>query len=358
MARGAAAPEGAPREPGLAAELPTLSHGAAAPTVVRRRWPGRSGLAWLLTAALVVAAGLAVALVAPWEEAGSRGPAGSAARRAPAATPTPRPTARPGPRAGLVIERVGGKPNGIALAGGDVWVSSYDRPSLTRLDAARGRARGPPPGGPWCAGSGERCALAVGGGVLDRAVLRLNPRSGRVGARIGLPVAPVALAVGEDDLWVAGADAVLHYACAGACSGASGSSRASRRSCSVAARCTSRAAGAAPPALRPGHRRERRRGADFRTPAFALAYGAGYVWASLRDDDTVIRVDPRSGKTVTTATPRQPEQLVVADGHVYVACSADHAVVAFDRTPCAAGAGLCRSGSTRTRSPRATGTSG
>ena len=144
VARGAAAPEGAPREPGLAGELPTLSHGAAAPTVVRRRWPGRSGLAWLLTAALVVAAGLAVALVAPWEDGAQTG---SAARPGPAATPTPRPTARaPGPRSGLVIEHVGGKPNGIALAGGDVWVSSYDRPSLTRLDAARGRKRAAHPG--------------------------------------------------------------------------------------------------------------------------------------------------------------------------------------------------------------------
>jgi streptogramin lyase len=65
-------------------------------------------------------------------------------------------------------------------------------------------------------------------------------------------------------------------------------------------------------------------------PAHSLAYGAGYVWASVRNADLVVRVHPRSGETVTTATPRQPEQLVIAGGHVYISCSADHVVVALD----------------------------
>jgi streptogramin lyase len=325
VARGAAAPEGAPREPGLAGELPTLSHPATAPTVVRRR--GRSRLAWLLAA--VVAAATGLALTAPWEDGGG-GPAqkGSTARAGPAPRPTPTPA---GPRKGQVIERVGSRPNGIAVAGGDVWVSSYERSLLTRLDAENGRERAAHP----------RAALGAldlvgGAGSLweaafeDRVILRLNPRSGRVVARLGLPVAPVALAVGDRELWVAGPDAVLHYDIRGRYLGRIPVSEG------VAAIVLGDEA-LYIATLRVPHllRFDLDTGVtqtwtDFRTPAFALAFGAGYVWASLRDADTVIRVQPRSGKTVTTATPRQPEQLVVAGGHVYVACSADHAVVAFD----------------------------
>jgi streptogramin lyase len=230
-----------------------------------------------------------------------------------------------------VIEHVGSKPNGIAVAGGDVWVSSYDRSTLTRIDAKTARKRGAHPR----AGGGALDLVSDGrwlweGAFVDRAVLRLNPRSGRVVRRLGLPVAPVALAVGERDLWVAGSDAVLHYDRGGRLLGRIGVFEG------VAAIVLGDEA-LYIATLRVPHilRFDLDTGvtetwSDFRTPAFALAYGAGYVWASLRDADTVMRVHPRTGKLVTTATPRQPEQLVVAGGHVYVACSADHAVVAFD----------------------------
>jgi streptogramin lyase len=330
VARGAAAPEGALNEPGLAAELPTLSHTAA--TAPMRR--GRSRLGWVVAGALAVASGLALLLAAPWDDPA---PSGGAARAGPTETPSPRPTSvTAGPRKGQVIERVGSRPNGIAVANGDVWVSSYALASLTRLDAASGRERAAHPR----AGAGPLEVVSGAGSLWeaayeDHAVLRLDPRSGRVLRRITTPLPPAALAVGDHDLWVAadspGApDTILRYDHAGRPIGRI--SMPDGVSAIVLAGDMLFASTLQTPRLL---RIDPRTSAiqtwgDLRTPAGSLAYGAGYVWASLRDADIVARVHPGSGQQVTTATPRQPEQLVVAGGHVFVACSADHAVVAFD----------------------------
>jgi sugar lactone lactonase YvrE len=336
VARGAAAPEGASREPGLAAEMATLSAGAPAPTLRAPRQRGmRSRIAWLVAAALAAAAGAAIVLAAPWDGGGRRAPDGAASRSGPTPAPSPTPAAT-GPRKGAVIPDVGRRPNGIAVAGGDVWVSSYALPSLTRIDAASGRERAVHPR----AGAGPLRLASRAGSLWEAAydsgeVLRLDPRSGRVRRRIATALPPAALALGDRDLWIVGdvtgdADALLHYD--------SGGRLIRRLAVPDGVSAIVLARGALFASTRRAARLLRidpRTGAmqnwgELQEPAISLAYGAGYVWASLRAADIVVRVHPRSGETVTTATPRQPEQLVVADGHVYVACSADHVVVALD----------------------------
>ena len=68
-------------------------------------------------------------------------------RRSPTPTGSPRPrrarraTAEPLPRVVKTISNVGERPAGIALAGGDVWITSAREPRLTRVDAATDRER-------------------------------------------------------------------------------------------------------------------------------------------------------------------------------------------------------------------------
>jgi DNA-binding beta-propeller fold protein YncE len=67
-----------------------------------------------------------------------------------------------------------------------------------------------------------------------------------------------------------------------------------------------------------------------RQPAYDLAFGAGYAWASLRTDDEVARIAPRTGGLVSIAAPQGPRQVAVAGGRVFVAGFVDHTVGIID----------------------------
>ena len=59
-----------------------------------------------------------------------------------------------------------------------------------------------------------------------------------------------------------------------------------------------------------------------------LAYGAGYVWASIPADNAVSRLDPRTpGSVTTTAAGHTPMGLAVGHGNVFVASNTDHTLV-------------------------------
>jgi hypothetical protein len=166
--------------------------------------------------------------------------------------------------------------------------------------------------------------------------VRVDPHRARVLRRIVTPLPPVAVAPGARDVWIAGQsgngapDALLHYDLKGRLLG--------RIDVAQGVAALVRGGGALWASERREahvlrvdlHTGETQTWGEFRTPALALAYGAGHVWASLRDSDTVVRMHPRTGQTVATATQRQPEQLIVAAGQVYVACSVDHVVMAID----------------------------
>ncbi len=145
VARGAAAPDAAPTEPGLAAEAETRTAVAKPPPPQPRRWvPQLAGGVLILVAAVLT-------LVLrndpdPSSKAATDSTSTPVATATVAVTatvtPAPRPR-RPRSIASKVktVRHVGSRPSGIAIAGGDVWVMSPDLPRLTRVRMATGRER-------------------------------------------------------------------------------------------------------------------------------------------------------------------------------------------------------------------------
>ena len=65
-------------------------------------------------------------------------------------------------------------------------------------------------------------------------------------------------------------------------------------------------------------------------PATVLAYGAGKLWASVEDDDSVARIDPRAGRRSSRRSGGRPAGIAVAGGHVFVARNTRHRVAVLD----------------------------
>jgi DNA-binding beta-propeller fold protein YncE len=159
---------------------------------------------------------------------------------------------RKGP-AMLTIQDVGHRPNGVAIAGNVAWVTSNDRGSVVRIDAASGRRLAG-----TRIGAGATSIVADGDGVWvalkpTHEVVRIDA-AGKVVARVGVPGEPTRLAVGFGSLWVGTTGNLL---------------------------------------IRYG-RDGRERG---RTPIphgiVGLATGQGHVWIGEKDVPEVLRLDPR-----------------------------------------------------------------
>jgi sugar lactone lactonase YvrE len=326
VARGAASPDGAAREPGFTDEASTLTGlrpaGDAASTAPHRPWRRRATLGGL---AIVVVAAAAVALTVGADD----GSSGSHAR----------PPQTSSLRVGQTIANIGTRPNGISSAGSDLWVTSHDEAQLTRIDAATGRERAEHPR----VGRGVFDITAVPGAVWVAvtsadAVVRLDPRTGRITRRLRPPLRPVALAAGADDLWVAGraataggADSLMHYDRRG---------HAVRRIAVPHGVSAIALGGGALWASEVRHARMLR--VDLRTgrlrawapldaSAVALAYSGGYLWASERAFNAVARIDThKPGSLVTTAAGHSPAGVAIAGGRVFVASTTDHTVIVID----------------------------
>ena len=229
------------------------------------------------------------------------------------------------------------EPNGIAYAGGVLWVTSRRRARVTRIDAATGRERHRHP---WVG----RGTLDIGAGpagvwvaVTPRSeIVRLDPRSARVTNRIRTPLPPVAVAVGRRDVWVVGRgrdgapDALLRYAAGGrllrrleTANGISAIALGSGALWAVAVRVNriervDPRTGTIVPWVR------------LDTRGFAMIHADGNLWVSLRGADSVARIDVRSRTIVTSAAGRAPAGLAMAAGQVVVASTYDHTIVTFD----------------------------
>jgi len=175
-------------------------------TVERTRAPVRRALRpRRVVPALGVLAGAAVAVVLVL--AGGSSP--SAHRTTTTIPPRPRPEPKPHPRPHVPvvtrIPHVGFRPNSMALAGRNLWVVGFHRPTLTRIDDRTNRIVGRPRGIP----DGATVARAGYGAVWvpnsrQRSLTAIDPRTGRVR---GPPTPiyagqPVGLAVGKGALWV------------------------------------------------------------------------------------------------------------------------------------------------------------
>jgi hypothetical protein len=328
VARGAAAPGDAPVEPGIAGELATVS--AARPTVVLpRRRRRRLAAAALATAA----AGGGIALVALQGD----DPRGAGVVRA---TATPAASAAAGAALHVVttIRNVGMRPSGIALAGEDAWVISRDSKWVTRISRRTGKERSSHPP----VGRGSSSIVADGGAIWvavtdDRRVVRIDAASGKVTRRIAVPTPPVHLAAGPSGLWVAAHrgsfDELLHY-------DRGGSRLLARRPMPDGVGPIALGAGAlwltatAAPKLA---RLDLRSGVitpwvTLHARANSLRYAGGYLWASLRELDAIARVTTarRPPSMVESEAGRNPQQVAVAHGSVFVASYTDHRLVALD----------------------------
>jgi peptide/nickel transport system substrate-binding protein len=101
---------------------------------------------------------------------------------------------------------VGHEPTGIVLAGQSVWVANSGERSVTRVDAATARVVDT-----IVVGNSPTAMAAASGFVWvavtgDSTVVRIDAATGKVGPPIPVTAGPVAIAANEEAVWVASAD--------------------------------------------------------------------------------------------------------------------------------------------------------
>ena len=315
VATGAAAHGDAPELTRVMTGGPALRTSSSPAGVSRRALVG-------VAAGAVLAIVLAVLLQRGGSDSPKRAPARSAAPRVVATVPAPR-------------------PDGLAFARGELWVTSYKEEKVTRIDTQTNRARAPirvPTGATtitagfgslWIAnqpassvtriglnsarprppifvGPGRPFALAISDGgvwVGNRAgakgdpatqgIVRIDPRTGSVAKRVPMPLGVQDVSVGFGAVWVT--NRKRHTV-----------TRVDLKTGSLRV---------VPVGLRPGQ----------------LALGEGYLWIANPADDAVTRVDPKTLQTNTIAVGRGPSHIAVgSDGVVWVTNSADSTVTRLD----------------------------
>ena len=327
VASGAAAPE-ATQPAGSGATTTPSPDRLLQPDRVRPRRRRALALAALPTA-------IGIAVLAFWlvpERGGER--VGGSAR--PTATPGAAAT-RAGPSVGPTIHQVGLRPRAVTVAAGAVWVLSIHERRITRLDADTGRRAGVQPfvgrGAASIAGDDDIVWVAK---RATSAVLGLDSRTGALVRRFSTPVPPARVAAGPTGLWVvtretdAGAAVLLHYDRAG-------EQLLEQQPFADGIAAIALGDGAAWVALAGMQRIMRvvpdqpvEHAAWLRHPATALAFGAGHLWASLPDADSVARIHPRTQQVATTEVGGDPAGLAVAGGRVFVASNATHTVAVVE----------------------------
>ena len=333
VARGAAAPGEAPTEPGLAAEASTRTAARVATQRPRRRVGRLVGAAAVLATVIAAAAMLLLRDEAP------------SVADAPTPTPSPSPTrtveedlAPTYPRAERTITDVSDQPVGIALGGGDLWVSGTRSRYLTRVSATTGRERANHPD----VGPSVVAIVAYKNAVYvatsrEHQVVRLDSRTGNELSRITLPVTPGRLSVDRHGIWVseqalAGEPGtLLRYDLE---TGQElqrievregiGGLLAADNHVWVVKHSTNRLA-----RLEPGSS-QLVDWTDLNAPARTMRYGGGSLWVVLDGEDTVVRVDAGGRDKLSGAAGRSPTQAVLAGDLLFVASRDDHTVVVLD----------------------------
>lgn len=180
--------------------------------------------------------------------------------------------------------------DGLAVDTHGLWVSDIRRSVSVRIDPAfrsvadtiRIAPSAPflPAGGPVAVGAG---AVWVGNGRAS--IIRIDPATSTVRARIDVGNNPVAIAVGQGGVWVADDD----------------DNTVTRIDPASNAVIATVPVGQSPS---------------------GIAVGAGAVWVANTADDSISRIDPESG-TVTATIPvgDRPTSVAVSDGAVWVANS-------------------------------------
>jgi DNA-binding beta-propeller fold protein YncE len=242
------------------------------------------------------------------------------------------------------VETIGGVPRAdhLAVDGDNLWVSSFDRSSVARINARTGEVV-------ESLGVRSRHAegLAVGGGYLwitnpatvrgqgVETVSRVDLRSGKVVSRIPVGKTPIFDTFGAGALWVANYDDdTVSVVSAGS---RNAQTIALGRGCGPLGIATG--FGAVWVVCYWPHRLvridARTRRIVSRIPVgigpLAVSTGAGAVWVTSRDSRAVTRIDPRSNTIVSTIrlpAPLSPFGISARNGGVWVS------VRRCPQTPC------------------------
>jgi Protein kinase domain len=333
VAQGAASPAGAVALPGMSDEAPTLT-AATVGAPPRRR---RGVLAGAAVAAVALAAG-AIALLAPGGAKDGRAVLAGTRTPAPTTSATPTATPTPTPHVARTFRHVSNRPNDIEIVGDQLWVTSA-HVSLVHLDAMTGRRRSRdltvPAGGKAISAHGDRVWVS---NTRERMLFAMDAISHRVLERVPQPGPAIAIAADETGgVWVAirgprnrPPDTVIHY-------DATGRPLWQRTiphgvNAIVLGPQALWVAETLVPKLMRIDRLTGRASARTRliSEAGALAYGGGYVWASLPTDGSVARVNTRTDRSIPATAGERPSQLAYTAGRVFVACMNDQKLVVID----------------------------
>jgi YVTN family beta-propeller protein len=184
----------------------------------------------------------------------------------------------------------------VAVGAGAVWVADRGAPGpVTRIDPGKNKAVDRISAGG--SGGGAECGLDVGEGSVwvatDGAVVRINPRTDSISARIPTgPTVPVDLAAGEGAIWLA--------------------SRPDFRCCNVPLEGTGmvRRIG---PATNTVVETITLGG----TPS-AVAVGDGSVWVANSKNRSLARIDPKTGRLIRIKLGNRPRGVLFGYNAVWV----------------------------------------
>ena len=213
------------------------------------------------------------------------------------------------PASGEVIKRIATRidaPCGLAVGEGAVWVTDCSSPTLLRIDPAQNvvveRFHVPVPY-PELVSQTQEVAVGAGSvwvaqGVANPSyVYRLDPRTGRVQARILIPEGGAqALAFGDGALWVA--NVWIHQV-----------SRIDPRTNEIAAT-----------------------GSVSDAEICCLAAGGGYAWAATTPDREIWKIGENGRLVTSIKVPATVENLTYADGALWAAEGEAGTVVRIDPT--------------------------
>ena len=248
----------------------------------------------------------------------------------PRAKATPTPSVEPPPFSTRTTERIGDRPNAIALVGDELWIASANSKWLTLVSAESGKELSDhvEVGTDIRALVGDRDSVWLARGSTKE-VVRIDARTRRVVAELPVPGTPTAVAVTDNGLWVAVSDdgggaTLLRY---------DPGTGALRQSIAVREGIGGIVAGAGAVWVVKAATDKLSRvtpGADHLTDwaslpgeVGSLSYGDGALWLTLPAEDAVAKVEARTGRSVVGSAGRAPARAVLAGGRVYVASRND-----------------------------------
>jgi Protein kinase domain len=307
---------------GEAAPLEGSTVSATIPALPPRRYRARSRRRGLLAAALVALAAATVATVA-LTGSGSDDPTQRAAR-APSPTQTPAPARASQTAAVTGRAPTVNRPAMVALAGQEVWVASYSG-GLMRMRGTAMNRRDVVYGGRGVGGLTSGFGLVWAAFSPQRLLRRFDPRTGEVvGAPLTIPHRSKWLTAGGGAIWSAGIDP-------------NGGATVVRidptgprvtdvlpiSALAIAARGRSTwvvsDGGRRLYELRGNPPRKVRTITTGEQPE-GVAVGAGAVWVANQGDDTVTRLDLRSGDKTRIPVPDGPTKIAVRGNSIWVTC--------------------------------------